>query len=203
MARNEDDDLLTGPVPLPDDEPTAMELAHAKTFASLVDKALAGRSPAAMSTDDRALLEVATVIRATSGGLELAAARRSALVEDALRQAIGGVPSATNLAAVVTTPVVPIGGRRRWLPWSIAATSTVVAAAAIVALWVRAPKAPAVVPAATTAALPASWTSRPSDSLIGPIAREHAGDATARIDEIFADRLDGFRERTYTRGGRR
>ena len=39
-------------------------------------------------------------------------------------------------------------------------------------------------------------------ALVGPIARDHAGDASARIDYIFADRLDGFRERRLSpRGG--
>lgn len=199
MTRSEDDDFLTGAVPSPDDEPTAAELAHAKTFAALVDKALAGRAaPAALSADDRALLEVATVIRATSGGLALPAVRQAAVVEDALRQAIGGVSSEGAGAAAIGAPIVPLRARARWLPWSIAATSTAVAAAAIALLWLRAPRHVA----PTTAAVPASWTSRPSDGLIGPIAREHAGDASTRIDAIFADRLDGFRERTYARGGR-
>jgi hypothetical protein len=205
MARREDDDLLDGPVPAPDDEPTAAELAHAKVFASLVDKAIdrsaGGRAPAAMSADDRALLEVATVIRASAGeGVQLAASTRSALVEGALRQAIGEAPAAATAATGSRgTAVVPIGAaRRRWLPWSLAATSTAIAAAAIVALWVRAPRH--ATPIAAAAPVPASWTSRPADALVGPIAREHAGDAEARIDEIFADRLDGYRERTYARG---
>ena len=43
------------------------------------------------------------------------------------------------------------------------------------------------------------WTSRPADALIGPIARDRAGDASARIDAIFADRLDGFRTRRLAR----
>jgi len=46
------DDFLTGTVPEPDAEPTAAERAHAKTFAELVDKTLAGKAPAAMSADD-------------------------------------------------------------------------------------------------------------------------------------------------------
>lgn len=191
--RSDDEDFLAGRVPSPDDEPTAAELAHAKTFASLVES---GRAPAAMSTDDRALLEVATMIRATAGGLELAAARKSSLVEAALRQAIGGVSPALPVA--IAAPIVAIQSRRRWLPWSIAATTSAVAAAAIFALWIRAPHVQT-----TAVAAPASWMSRPSDGLIGPIAREHAGDASTRIDAIFADRLDGYRERTYARGGRR
>jgi len=185
---NHDDDILTGPVPDPDAEPTAAERAHAKTFAELVDKTLAGRTPPAISADDRALLEVATVIRAASGGLELPAPRRRALVEDVLRQAVGGGGAAHSMSGV--TPIER--ARRRWLPWSIAATSTLVAAAAILMLWVR--------PAARgPETVPASWTSRPADGLIGPIAREHAADASARLDDIFADRLDGYRERRFER----
>src|SRR3954470_8448427 len=83
-----DDDMLDGRVPAPDEEATPAERAHAKTFADLVDKTLAGRTPAAMSTDDRALLEVATVIRAAAGNAELAGAKRTSIVEAALRQSV-------------------------------------------------------------------------------------------------------------------
>jgi hypothetical protein len=181
-----DDDILTSPVPDPDAEPTPSERAHAKTFADLLDKTLTGRTPPAMSTDDRALLEVATVIRAASGNVDLAPGKQRSIVEDALRQAIGG--PAASMPGV--TPIDK--ARRRWVPWAIAGTSTVVAAAAILMLWLRTP--PQVAPAAA-AQTPKSWKSRPTDPLIGPIARERAGDASSRIDYIFADRMDGFRDR--------
>ena len=188
MATQDDDDILTGPVPLPDEEPTAAERAHAKTFAELVDKTLSGRTPPAMSADDRALLEVATVIRAAHGNVELAPSKRDAAIEDALRQAIGGVGGAT--AASGSTPITK-GRARRWAPWIVAGTSTLVAVAAILMLWLR-------VPPHTDVAqpeVPLEWRSRPADALIGPIAHEHAADASARIDTIFADRLDGYRSR--------
>ncbi|HEX7837825.1 MAG TPA: hypothetical protein VF469_10200, partial [Kofleriaceae bacterium] len=57
-----DDDPLAGPVPDPETEPTPAELAHARRFSELIDRTLAGRTPPAMSADDRALLEVTTVI---------------------------------------------------------------------------------------------------------------------------------------------
>lgn len=189
-----DDDILTGPVPDPDAEPTASEKAHAKTFADLIDKTLSGRVPPAMSADDRALLEVATVIRAASGNVPLAPGKQRSIVEDALRQAVGGA-AATSLPGV--TPIT--SARRRWLPWAIASGSSLVAAAAIALLVVRTP--PETTP--SVAETPTTWTSRPADSLIGPIARERAGDASARIDTIFADRLDGYRERRLSRGGKR
>lgn len=188
----DDDDILTGPVPLPDAEPTPSERSHAKTFADLVDKTLAGRTPPAMSADDRALLEVATVIRAASGNAELAAAKRRSLVEDALRQAVGGAGAGTSGS------VVPISrARRRWVPWTIAGASSLVAAAAVLVLWMRGTPAPATHEIATT---PMSQRSRSADALIGPIPRERAGDASTRIDAIYADRLDGYRELQLARG---
>jgi hypothetical protein len=47
--------------------------------------------------------------------------------------------------------------------------------------------------------VPVEWRSRSADALIGPIARDRAGEAGARIDAIFADRLDGFRARRLAR----
>lgn len=184
-----DDDILTWPVPNPDVEPTAAEQARAKTFAELVEKTLSGRTPPAMSADDRALLEVATVIRATSGNAMLAPAKQRSIIEGALRQAIGGGP-ATSMPGVT-----PIRAKRRWVPWTIAAGSSLVAAAALAILVVRPPQ--------STPSAPAAWKSRTADSLIGPIPRERSGDASARIDTIFADRMDGYRDRRLSRGGKR
>ena len=195
-TKRDDDDILTGSVPSPEDEATPAERAHAKTFADLVDKTLAGRTSSAMSADDRALLEVATVIRAAAGNAELATAKRDALVESALRQAIGG-------KAVKSGAVTPIAkARARRAPWIIAGASMVVAAAAIL-LWFAAPRRVHVVDHVidhAPAALQDNWKSRPADPLIGPISRDHAGDASARLDTIFADRLDGYRE-LRMRGG--
>ena len=190
---DQDDDYLTNPVPDPDDDATPSERAHAKNFAELVDKTLSGRVPPAMSADDRALLEVATVIRAASGNVQLAPGKQRSLVEDALRQAIGGPQQ--SLPGV--TPIEKARSRRT--PWIVAGASMVIAAAAILLMWLRvAPTTPV-----AAASLPTAWKSRPSDPLIGPIARERAGDASARIDYIFADRMDGYRDRKLSRGGKR
>ena len=190
----QDDDTLTGAVPDPDTEPTPTELARARRFADLVDKTLSGRTPPAMSADARALLEVATVIRAARGQLELAPARRHAVVEDALRQAIGARPgTGGSVTPIARAPA------RRWAPWIVAGASTLVAAAALLVLWLR----PAEPHIAWPRRPPVEWTSRSADALIGPIARDRAGDASARIDAIFADRLDGFRARRLAPRGTR
>ena len=192
---SDDDDILTAPVPEPDAEPSAAERAHARAFAELIDKMGSGRTPPpAMSADDRALLEVATVIRAASGGLELAPSRARALVEASLRQAVDGRASPSSSA----TPIASARSRRRLVPWAIAATSTLVAAAAVLVLWLRAPH----VQQLPTAETPISWRSRSADPLIGEIKSAHAADASARIDTIFADRLAGYRDRRLSRGGR-
>ncbi len=190
----DDDDILAAPVPEPEAEASASERMRAKTFGELVDKTLAGRTPPAMSADDRALLETATVIRAARGKAELAPERTQAAIEEALRLAVGGK------GAGASSSIVPLARARakRWAPWVVAATTTMVAAAAVV-LWLRAPREVAA-PAASVE-VPTTWRSRPADPLIGAIAREHAGDASTRIDTIFADRLDGYRERRL-RGGR-
>lgn len=189
---HDDDDILTAPVPGPDEEPTAAEKKQAKAFADLVDKAIAGRTPPALSAEDRALLEVATVIRAASGGITLPASKQRSVVEDALRQAVGEGPS----TSLQTTPITS-GRARRWVPWAIAGASTVVAAAAVLVLWLRGPQP---VPA-VQAEIPAAWKSRPADALIGPIPQERAGDAASRIDTIFADRLEGYRARRLAKLG--
>jgi len=192
-----DDDILSAPIPEPDDEATASERTRAKTFAELVDKTLSGRTPPAMSADDRALLEVATVIRAAHGGVELAATKQKTVIEDALRQAIGA-HGKTAGSSLSTTPIARARAKR-WAPWIVAGASTLVAAAALLMLWLRTAQPHDNRP--TTAQVPSTWRSRPADPLIGPIARERAGDASARIDYIFADRLDGYRERRLSRGG--
>jgi hypothetical protein len=191
----DDDDILAAPVPAPDDDATPAERARAKTFGELVDKTIAGRTPPAMNADDRALLEVATVIRAASGNARLAPSAQRAAVEDALRRAVGGVGGG---ASGSITSISRARGRR-WAPWVIAGASTLVAAAALLVLWLRPPRTIE----RAAASVPATWRSRPADALIGPIDRARAGDASARIDAIFADRLDGYRQGNYDRQTRR
>ena len=206
---NDDDHLDPGPVPDPDAEPTPAEKAKARAFGELVDKVVAGRSPAAMSAEDRALVEVATVIRAAEGLIDLAPQRKSALIESALRRAIDKPrghetvpPPVAEDAPAPVADVIPIEPRR-WkqrAPWLVAVASTVVAVAALALLMVRPARKTEAPAPAPVAELPDEQRSRPADALIGIIPQERAGDASSRVDAIFADRLDGYRE--LARGGR-
>ncbi len=186
---DDDDDLDPGPVPAPDAEPTTAERARARSFAELVDKVVAGRAPAAMPAEDRALIEVATMIRAASGAVELPAARRTALVEEALHRAVDKSPAPP-------ADVVPFRRPSR-TPWVIAAVTSAIAVAAILALIFRPAPRPSTPIVDVAKPLPQHLRSRPADSLIGAIPRTRSGDAADRIDAIFADRLDGFRELSF------
>lgn len=198
-------DLLEGEVPDADAPPSPAEKTRAVNFAELIDKAIAGKTPPALSADERALLEVTTVIRAAAGHAELAPAPRRAVVEQALAAALGPSSAAAmgvRLSAGMEAQALPLASRRaRWTPWALAGTTTVLAAAAGLALLLRAPQQVLV---SSPAPVPAHWISRPADPLIGEIRREDAGAAATRLDSIYSDRLDGFREATlfHPRGER-
>lgn len=190
----------------PDAEPTAAEVAEARAFGDLVEQAIAGTAgtgSAAMSADDRELLEVATLIRATHGRMELAASATRSLVDDVLRSAIGDGARVVSLSERRERRE-RARAPRRWVPWSITAVSSLVAAAAIAVLAVRGPQRPQGMTVSETAPVraPIEWTSRPTDALVGAIAQQASAAAGTRIDSIFDDRLEGYRERNLSRGGR-
>jgi hypothetical protein len=158
------------------------ERADAESLAGLVDDMLEGRAaPPAMDAEERALLETATQVHASLGEAGLPPARAKAILDSVL--------PATRRATTIPPPrpasVTSLRPRRRvaparLVPWAVA---TLCAAAALV-LWLRVPDGP------TARAL------RSPDAVIGaPIAREHAADASARLDALLADR------RAATRGG--
>ncbi len=191
-------DFLDGEVPDVAALPSAAEKARAHSFADLIDKAISGRTPPALSADERALLEVTTVIRAAAGQAELSAGARRSVVEQALAGALGqGASSGTRTSVMMAAGVPQVQSRfARFFPWTVAATTTALAAAAMAALWLREPRA---VTVSAPTPVPEQWRSRPADALIGEIRREAAGDAAARLDSIYSDRLDGFREATLFR----
>jgi hypothetical protein len=193
-TRDDRDDLT----PAPDAPVSASERAQAESFAGHVDAMLAGEPlPPAMSSDERALLEVATAVHAAHRDAPLDEARRRALIDDVPGQGAGAArPATAEPGAADGATVTPIGPRLRgrvWrgLPWSVAVAA---AAAALVLALGRPATPPQPAPAAVAEApVPAHLTSRPADALIGRIPRADAGDASARIDAIYADRMSGYR----------
>ena len=205
-------------IPDPDTEPTAAEKASARAFGELVDRVIAGRgAPAAMSPDDRALVEVATVIRGASGKLELDPDRASSLIDAALVAAVDkDRPRSASLPPPIATPPnlrgdAPLisfdrAGRRfvrRFVPLAIGIAAA--AAAAIIGFETGADRQRAPRPIEHRAPLAETLRSRPADDLVGVITRDRDGDAATRIDAIYADRLDGYRELSlrHAKGGAR
>jgi hypothetical protein len=189
------EDFLDGEVLDPDAPASAAERAHATSFAELIDKAMAGRTPPALASDERALLEVSAVVRAAAGHAELGAPQRRAVVEEALVQALGARDHGPRVSMAMAAPR---SRAARWLPWGLAAAASMVAVAAVALLWLRAPQQVVV---SGAAAVPPQWRSRPADPLVGEIQREAAADAAARIDSIYSDRMDGYRDATLLRRG--
>ena len=213
-----------------DDGPvTPGEQARAEAFGRLVDGLIAGDAlPPAMDSDDRALVEAATVVMASSRAIEPAPERTRRLVDQALEAAIlrrsGGAPEADDSGehrADSPAPPVPLEDpnersvtdvttrrRRRSdqiarvLPWAVASLA---AAAAIVLFVVRPPdkertgdQTAEVVPVVEVP-LDVTNTSRPADPLVGRIGKAERGKASERIDLLYADRMAGYRDLTFRR----
>ena len=198
----------------PEAEATAAERARAEGFARLIDGLLAGEPiPPAMDSEDRALLETATMVVASTQELRLSADRTASLVDAALEQALTGDRRRTTIPPTgdggldvrEDTDVIQLKRRRsdklvRALPWVVAG----VAAAAAILLFFTRPENLGNTTGATVAqqgAYSLIHRSRPADPLVGQISREAAASASSRIDMIYSDRLAGYRELTLRRGG--
>ncbi|MEZ4360379.1 MAG: hypothetical protein R3B48_09375 [Kofleriaceae bacterium] len=194
-------DFLEDDVPDVAADPSDSERLHAISFGDLIDKAIAGRTPPALSSDERALLEVATVLRAAAGEVELEGVRQDQLIEEALdAPSRAAADERRGPSSVLDVPELG-ARRRRALPWLITGATSAMAAAAMAALWLRVPHERLVAAPTPT---PARWSSRPADEVVGEIRRDASGDAAARLDSIYADRLEGYREVTlFQRGGPR
>ncbi len=192
------------PIPEPDAPVEDGEQARAEEFAELLDGMLDGSArPAAMDADNRALLEVANMVVASTHSLELDGAKSSHLIDSALEAAITGrKPVLTTVADGDSEQrgeaVVSLAERRsrigRSIPWAVAIT----AAAAAIFLFVTRPdqihNAQPTVATVPALRITEMNRSRPADPLIGQIARENADHASARLDTIYSDRMAGYRD---------
>ena len=193
----------TGSIPLPTAPADEAERLRAERFASLISTVIVGeRLPPAMDPDDRMLVDVAAMIRASTGEVALSPDRARDLTSEALQRAGASSrpASISSLQAVAAEPASPdteadeLGARRRSrlkrvLPWTVTALS----AAAVLALWLARPTPKHLGRTTEAPSLPLGQRSRPADPLVGIIARADSHRASARIDAIYADRLDGYR----------
>ncbi len=197
------DDRITDdedrPIPEPDAPETDAERDKASAFAELVDGVVEREpTPPALTPDDRALLEAATMVHASTHDYALSDDRRTALIDSAFGDALAlSAPAAEepSAAALAEADVTPLHSRRllRAAPWAIAT----VAVAAAVLLFLTRPSPDAggrEVVVVERAALSDINRSRPTDELIGKIDPADSGRASDRIDIIYADRMAGYRD---------
>lgn len=229
MSRDDNiEDLFADePTPAPDAPPDPEEMAQAAAFAGLIDSVVGdasdGALPPVMDPDQRALAEVAGIVKASTRDIELGAERRSQLIDQALGQAlasihgdvvdlVGRVEQERDDAAEPDDDRGSAGDRRAVsdlasfrrkrlatiVPWAVAG----LAAAAALILLLNRPTDPISGPEVVEAKnLPAELQSRPSDELIGEIPRDRVEYARERTDRIYADRMAGYRSLRF--GGRR
>lgn len=184
-------------VPAPDDAASSSERMRAAQFAELLDDDVNGSPPPALAVATRKQLETAVAMRASVGHATLDDAAAAAMVASVLQDAsVRAQPAAAVDELAAQRSKAQQRGSRT--PWLVAGGSMVVAAAAVLMLVLR--PTPPTAPAAKTN-VPLAWQSRPADPLIGAIDRAQAGNAAARIDAIYADRLDGYRNARYAQAG--
>ncbi len=177
------------------------EQVRADRFGELVDTLVAGdRLPPAMTSEDRELIGVATMLRVTTGGMSLSSSRASTLVGQAFEAATmareqGENPHLPTIAPAERSKGDDLATRRRRglkpaLPWLL----TVTASAAALMLWYAQPNTSTVAETSPPpATLKINQQSRPADRIVGMIARNDAHLASSRLDVIYADRLEGYR----------
>jgi hypothetical protein len=192
MSRHDDD---------PDRPADAAEQLRAESFGRLVDGVLGGDvAPPAIESEQRAMLDLAAQVVASSKVIELPEKRVRSIVDGALERAVLGRRAADlDPGSSATWP--PARRRRerltRGLPWVVAS----VAAAAAIVLFVTRPAAPPR-DGAVASAPRLEQRSRPSDPLIGRIRRAEVAGASARLDTIWNDRMAGYRSLRLAGGSR-
>lgn len=169
------DDRWDGEDPAPTDE----ELRQARELSSAVDRLLAGESVAA--PDD--LLQASGMIRASFREERLAEERRDELIQQAMRQALGRPATAARRPRLAVASVV-----------ALAASLVLVVAAGLI-VWSGGPSRRH----APRPELPPQLLSRSSNALMGRPFTDRAG-ASSRLDLVFADRMNGYRQVVLARG---
>ena len=161
-----------------EDPPTEEELREAEALGATTDRLLAGEALAEADGQARA----AQLIRASYHEERLAEGRRDELIQQAMRQA---------LARPVALP-----RRRRVAVGSLVAlaASLLLVIGAGLMVWQAGPARRHV-----TQEPPRQMLSRSSDALMGRPFADRAG-ASSRLDLIFADRMNGYRQVVLARG---
>ena len=200
----------------------AEEQARAASLARLIDRLSAGEPPPpAMPAEERLLLDTAAMIRAAHVAQPLQPRQVNAIVADALaepgelprrvsrliqfpgaRQGGEATQGAAGAEPAGRASVSGIDLRPRSARIKVAVGGLVLAMAAALALWLwsgrRGPGGAGGGGGVAAAGLPSKLVSRSAGPLLGgPIASVEAAEARARLDLVYADRMNGYRELVF------
>jgi hypothetical protein len=181
--------------PEDEDAATEEELAAATALASRVDSLLDGEPlPGLMDADEKDLAELSSMIHSAHHEMPLATDRQASIIEAALAQGAGvgnGDDDGENDLARARAKRTP--------RWPIVVGGLVMAAAIALLVLRPPPKSEpqTSAPVARVMDLPASQQSRPGDALVGQIAREASAEAATRLDQLYGDRMTGYRALQY------
>jgi len=181
--RLDDDDPIRLPTPADspwggEDPPTEEELRQAEALGATMDRLLAGEPVAA--TDDAA--RAAQLIRSSFHEERLAEGRRDELIQQAMRQALARPVSLPRPRRVSVGSLI-----------ALAASLLLVLGAGLM-VWQAGPARRHVAQEP-----PRQMLSRSSDGLMGRPFTDRAG-ASSRLDLVFADRMNGYRQVVLARG---
>lgn len=186
---------------IPEDELSPEELAEANALAEEVDSLLASKSaPNTLGVASRELVASAAMIHAAHHSPSLADARKASLIEEAMAAATG----ANRASFAETTSDLERARSKRGRTLRVGVLGILVAAAAFLLIWRAQPVQHASGiqhPVATQLQLEENEQSRPSDALIGPIARAESGLAGERLQALRTDRMAGYRSLQYRKLG--
>ena len=205
------DDELDPREGAPEDEAaSAEETEQAAAFANFIDTLVAGDSlPAVMGADERALVDTAAILRANLRTDEQVTAGVPALVDQVMSRVVteAGAKQARSEAMnraseEAADPGIIDLARRRRRRRRLASFGIVAAAAAAALVFVLRTPPPTTGTARVSTELSMSHRSRSADALIGQIPRAKAGQASDRIDTIYADRMAGYRDLQFIGGTR-
>jgi hypothetical protein len=173
--------------------PTEEELREAQAFASKVDRLLRGEPTRSAQGDltggedvgpPDELTTAARLLRASVREEHLSEQRRDELIEQAM------------LRTLAQPMPAPRSRARRLAPVLALAASLVLVIGAALLVW---REGPAGRHADATGQVPRQMVSRTSDDLMGRPFEDRAG-ASGRLDLVYADRLNGYRQVLLARG---
>lgn len=185
-----------------EEEISAQEQEEASRFANRVDSLLDGDAiPPIMDASDRDLLVLSSIVNSAFTEATLGEDKQASIIDAALGQALNIEPDKSEAPACKTGPIDELSAARQERSRLLPALGVLLVAAAAVLFYFRSTKPPTQQNTRSVAVreLPSSERSRSSDALVGQIERDASKQASSRLDQIYGNRMQGYRSLHFRR----